>query len=289
MTEDTDSLRAALADRTLQLAVLLDALGERDRQDAAQREWDFALQLQTGNLPNEFPAFPDRPEFDIRGGMVTAFQVGGDVYDFYFNDDRRLAFVVADASGKGLPAAIFITRMRTILRAASRRIVDPAQCLTLLNEVLCFDNPDLMFVTAFYGILDTATGEVVFANAGHNPPVHVKPDGSAAPVQHVRAPILGAVEGIAYRTGTLMLAPGDTLCCFSDGVTEAHDPDKALFGDPRLLAALTSNAGADLAAMEAAVIGEVDRFIGSAPIADDLTLLLLRWNGLAHDRAAQSG
>jgi phosphoserine phosphatase RsbU/P len=107
--------------------------------------------------------------------MVTAFQVGGDVYDFYFNDDRRLAFVVADASGKGLPAAIFITRMRTILRAASRRIGDPAQCLTLLNEVLCFDNPDLMFVTAFYGILDTAMGEVVFANAGPNPPVRILP------------------------------------------------------------------------------------------------------------------
>jgi sigma-B regulation protein RsbU (phosphoserine phosphatase) len=146
---------------------------------------------------------------DIRGGMVPAFQVGGDVYDFYFNDDRRLAFVVADASGKGLPAAILITRMCKILRAASRRIGDPAQCLTLLNEGLCFDNPDLMFVTAFYGILDTATGEVVFANAGHNPPVHVKPDGPAC-------------------------------------------------------------AG-----------GEVDRFIGSASIADDLMMVLLFRNGLA--------
>ncbi|HET6306370.1 MAG TPA: PP2C family protein-serine/threonine phosphatase [Rhodopila sp.] len=279
MTEETESLRAALEERTLQLAVLLDALGERDRQDAAQREWDFALQLQTGNLPDEFPAFPDRTEFDIRGGMVTAFQVGGDVYDFYFLDDRRLAFVVADASGKGLPAAIFITRMRTILRAASRRIGDPARCLTLLNEVLCFDNPELMFVTAFYGILDTTTGEVAFANAGHNPPVHVRRDGSAAPVRHARAPILGAMEGVAYPACSLTLAPGETLCCFSDGVTEAHDPDKALFGDARLVDALARNAGAELAAMEAAVIGEVDRFIGSAPIADDLTLLLVRWNG----------
>ena len=281
MTEEAAALRAALAERTQQLAVLLDALGERDRQDAAQREWDFALQLQTGNLPNEFPAFPDRPEFDIRGGMVTAFQVGGDIYDFYFINARQLGFVVADASGKGLPAAVFITRMRTILRAASRRIADPAQCLILLNEVLCFDNPELMFVTAFYGVLDTATGEVSFANAGHNPPVHVKADGTAAPLRHVRAPILGAMEGIAYRTGSLTLAPGDTLCCFSDGVTEAHDPDKALFGDARLVAALARNAGADLAAMEAAVIGEVDRFIAAAPVADDLTLLLLRWNGRA--------
>jgi sigma-B regulation protein RsbU (phosphoserine phosphatase) len=279
MTAEIDALRAALADRTQQFAVLLDALAERDRQDAAQQAWDFALQLQTGNLPNDFPAFPDRPEFDIRGGMVTAFQVGGDVYDFYFHDERRLGFVVADASGKGSPAAIFINRMRTILRAASRRIADPAQCMTLLNEVLSFDNPDLMFVTAFYGILDTMTGEVAFANAGHNPPVHVKPDGSATPLQHVRAPMLGVMEGIVYRTGTLMLGPGETLCCFSDGVTEAHDPDKALFGDARLIAVLARNAGAELAAIEAAVLGEVDRFIGSAPIADDLTLLLLRWNG----------
>jgi phosphoserine phosphatase RsbU/P len=281
MTAEIDLLRAALADRTQQFAVLLDALGERDRQDAAQQAWDFALQLQTGNLPNEFPAFPDRSEFDIRGGMVTAFQVGGDVYDFYFCDERRLGFVVADASGKGSPAAIFINRMRTILRAASRRVADPAQCMTLLNEVLSFDNPDLMFVTAFYGVLDTMTGEVTFANAGHNPPVHVKPDGSAAPLQHVRAPMLGVMEGIVYRTGTLMLRPGETLCCFSDGVTEAHDPDKALFGDARLIAALASNAGAELVEIEAAVLGEVDRFIGSAPIADDLTLLLLRWNGPA--------
>ena len=99
MAEDADALRRALADRDLQLAVVIDVLAERDRQEATKREWDFALQLQTGDLPNEFPAFPDRPEFDIRGGMVTAFQVGGDLYDFFFVDEHRLGFVVADASG----------------------------------------------------------------------------------------------------------------------------------------------------------------------------------------------
>jgi phosphoserine phosphatase RsbU/P len=279
MTEDAAALRAALADRTLQLSVLIDALRERDRLDAARGEWDFALQLQTGALPNEFPAFPGRAEFDIRAGLVTAFEVGGDIYDFYFIDDRRLGFVVADAAGKGLPAAIFITNMRSILRSASRRIADPAACLTLINRVLCFENPEDMFATAFYGVLDTATGVISYANAGHNPPVHVSRSGVATPLRHVRAPMLGAFEHIAYRTGTISMAPGDILCCFSDGVTEAHDPAKALFGDARLCTTLAAHATEDLATLEAQVVGAVDRFIGSAPIADDLTLLLLRWNG----------
>ena len=259
---------------------MLDVLAERDRQEATKREWDFALQLQTGDLPNEFPAFPDRPEFDIRGGMVTAFQVGGDLYDFFFVDEHRLGFVVADASGKGLTAAVFITRMRSVLRAASRRVGDPAKCLALLNEVLCLGNDDMMFVTAFYGMLDTRTGEVAFASAGHNPPVHVTAAGTAL-LEHEVAPALGVMEGICYPLGTLRLAPGDTLCCYSDGVTEAQDPGEALFGEDRLLAALAGPPAAELASIEGAVLGEVDRFIGSAPVADDLTLLLLRWNGPA--------
>ena len=279
--DDPAALRAALDQRTTQLAILLDALAQRDRQDAAQQEWDFALRLQTDSLPNEFPAFPDRPEFDIRAGMVTAFQVGGDVYDFYLTDQRRLGFLVADASGKGLPAAVFITRMRTLLRAAARRIADPARCLTLLNDILCFDNPDAMFVTAFYGVLDTATGEVQFANAGHNSPVHVTAAGQAAAIEHRRAPIMGVLDGLSYPLGRLRMAPGDTLCCFSDGVTEALDPGNQLYGDERLEAALRRHAGADLATIEAGVIGDVDRFIGSAPVADDITLLTLRWNGPA--------
>jgi sigma-B regulation protein RsbU (phosphoserine phosphatase) len=281
MTEDSEALAAALGARTLQLAVLFDALRERDRQDAAQGEWDFALRLQTGGLPNEFPAFPDRKEFDIRGGMVTAFEVGGDVYDFFFIDDRHLGFVVADAAGKGLPAARFIANMRSILSSASRRVPDPAGCLTVVNQLLCFDNPEMLFATAFYGVLDTETGVVLCANAGHNPPVHVTADGIATPLVQVRAPILGMFETAPYKTGTLTLAPGDTLCCFSDGITEAHNPAKELFGEARLFENLAANAGADLATLEARVVGAVDQFIGSAPIADDLTLLLLRWNGRA--------
>lgn len=278
--DEAARLRAALEARTTQLAVVLDALATRDRDDAMQREWDFALHLQTANLPDEFPAFPDRPEFDIRAGLVTALQVGGDVYDFFLLDGRRLAFVVADASGKGLLAAIFITRMRALLRAAARREADPARCLALLNELLCIENAELMFVTAFYGVLDTVTGTVAFANAGHNPPVQVRADGGAALVAHPPAPMLGVMEEVGYATGTLALAPGDTLCCYSDGITEAHDPGNALFGEDRLLEVLSRHAGDGLMAMEAGVIGAVDRYIASAAVADDLTLLLLRWNGV---------
>jgi sigma-B regulation protein RsbU (phosphoserine phosphatase) len=281
LPEDIDGLRAALADRTLQLSVLFDALRERDRKDAAQREWDFALQLQTGDLPNDYPAFPGRSEFDVRGGMVTAFEVGGDVYDFYFIDDRRLGFVVADASGKGLPAAMFITNLRSMLRPASQRVADPAACLTLVNRLMCFDNPEMLFATAFYGVLDTTTGEVAFTNAGHNPPLHITREGVVTPVKHVRAPMLGMFEQVVYRTGALALAPGDTLCCFSDGITEAHNANRELFGDARLCETFANHAGADLVTLEAQVVGAVDRFIGSAAIADDLTLLLLRWNGKA--------
>jgi sigma-B regulation protein RsbU (phosphoserine phosphatase) len=128
-------------------------------------------------------------------------------------------------------------------------------------------------------VLDTGTGTVSYANAGHNPPVHVTLDGAAIPLQHKRAPMLGAFEHLVYSTGTLTLAPGDILCCFSDGVTEAHDPAKNLFGDARLCETLAAHAGSDLVSLEAQLVGAVDRFIGSAPIADDLTLLLLRWNG----------
>jgi sigma-B regulation protein RsbU (phosphoserine phosphatase) len=277
--DDSEALHAALARRAEQIGILLDALREHDREDAAQREWDFALRLQTGNLPNEFPAFPNRTEFDIRAGMVTAFEVGGDVYDFFLLDERRLAFVVADASGKGLPAAEFITLMRTILRAAARRVADPGDCLTTVNAMLCMDNMDLMFVTAFYGVLDTRTGDVSFANAGHNPPFLVNASARPEPLAHVRAPMLAVMDDLVYRTGHIRMAPGETLVCFSDGIPEAHNEAGELFGDARFVDVLAQVAIADLVGIEAATVGAVDRFIGSAPIADDLTLLMVRWNG----------
>jgi sigma-B regulation protein RsbU (phosphoserine phosphatase) len=256
--------------RNRQLAIAIAALRSRDRKAAQQAEWDFALQLQTDGLPQEFPAFPDRPEFDIRAGMITAREVGGDVYDFFLLDRGRLAVLVADACGKGLPAASYIAQTRTLLRAAAEQVPDPGECLTTLNDLMAFDNPD------------TATGAFGYANAGHPPPLLVRPDGTVSALPGRSRPMLGVIERLVYPTEHFVFAPGETLVGFSDGVIEAHDPAKALFGEERLARTLQDTHGQDAATMLAAVIQEVDRFIGLAPIADDVTLLLLRWNGFGH-------
>ena len=211
--------------------------------------------------------------------MVTAQEFGGDLYDFFLLGPDRLGFVVADASGKGLPAAIFITLTRTLLRAATRREPDPGACLTLLNGLLAFDNPEVMFVTGFYGTLDLKTGEVAYANAGHPPPLLSGPDGTVVPLPCRRRPIMGVQEEFTYATERRVMRPGETLVCFTDGVTEAHNPRQELFGDHRLQRNLGVAANAGLEAILAGIVGEVDQFMGIAPVADDVTLLLLRWNG----------
>lgn len=270
-----------IGERTLQVELLLDILRSRDKAAAEQAEWDFAADLQLSSLPQDFPPFPDRTEFDLHAGMVTAKEVGGDLYDFFLGAPDRLGFVVADAAGKGLPAAIFITLTRTLLRAAAARLADPGECLRIVNAVLCIDNPTLMFSTLFYGVLNTATGEVRYANAGHNPPYVLRNGGRVEALRGAGAMALGIVEDLRYPTQQTRLAPGETLVCFSDGVTEAINPQGALFGEARLegfLAAQTKNHPTELLG---AVIAEVDAYMALAPMADDVTLLVLRYNGAA--------
>jgi phosphoserine phosphatase RsbU/P len=184
----------AFADRTLQLELALGVLRERDKAAAEQSEWDFAADLQTVGLPNDFPPYPERRDFDVYAGMVTAKEVGGDLYDFFFISPDRFAFVVADAAGKGLPAAIFITLTRTLLRAAAARIAAPGDCLRMVNAMLCVDNPTLMFSTAFFAVLDTASGELQYANAGHNPPYVMRKGGAIELVPSQGAMALGIME-----------------------------------------------------------------------------------------------
>jgi sigma-B regulation protein RsbU (phosphoserine phosphatase) len=269
----------AFAERTLQLELALGVLRERDKAAAEQSEWDFAADLQTAGLPNDFPPYPGRRDFDVYAGMVTAKEVGGDLYDFFLIRPDRFAFVVADAAGKGLPAAIFITLTRTLLRAASARIAAPGECLRIVNAMLCVDNPTLMFSTAFFGVLDTASGELQYANAGHNPPYVMRKDGAIELVPSQGAMALGIMEESRYVTGTLRLAPGESIVCFSDGVTEALDHHGGLFGESRLVATLTAKAGAAPAELAAQIVADVDLFMGTAPMADDITVLTVAYYG----------
>ncbi|MEI6319443.1 MAG: PP2C family protein-serine/threonine phosphatase [Pseudomonadota bacterium] len=279
------SRRTLVEERTFQLDMVLDILSSRDRAAAEQAEWDFAADLQTAGLPQDFPAFPGRTDFDLHAGMITAKEVGGDLYDFFLLSEHRLGFVVADAAGKGLPAAIFITLARTLLRAAAERQPEPGACLDTVNAMLCIRNDAMMFATAFYGVLDTRSGEIHYSNAGHNPPYLLRcaPESSSAveTVAGARAPGLGMSDEARFRTQAIQLLPGDTLVCFSDGVTEATNDRKVLFGETRLVELLAANARLSPIELLVAIVAEVDAFTGLAPIADDMTLLVLRYNGSA--------
>jgi phosphoserine phosphatase RsbU/P len=270
-----------IRDRTFQLELALDILRTRDRTAAEQAEWDFATDLQLAGLPQDFPPFPDRTDFDLHAGMVTAKEVGGDLYDFFLLAPHLLGFVVADAAGKGLPAAIFITLTRTLLRAAAQRLDQPGECLTAVNAMLCVDNPTIMFTTAFYGVLDTATGEVLFGNAGHNPPYILRGDGTVDTLIGTGGMALGVMDDMRYQTQRTRLAPGETLVCFSDGVTEATNAEGALFGEERLVALFAGQNQSHPTELLGTIIVEVDSYMALAPMADDVTLLVLRYNGPA--------
>ncbi len=266
-------------ERRFQLDLVLGVLRNRDSQAAEQAGWDFATDLQYSALPQDFPPFPDRHEFDLHAGMVTAKEVGGDLYDFFLLTPPRLGFIVADAAGKGLPAAIFITLTRTLLRSAAEKLDQPGDCLRIVNEMLCIDNPTLMFTTAFYGVLDTETGEVHYANAGHNPPYILRANGDVNALPGDGAIALGVMEAFSYQTCRASLTPGDLLVCFTDGVTEAIDSTDSLYGDPRLVSTLAGCAGQHPSEVLGATIADVDSYMGLTPMADDVTLLIVRYNG----------
>jgi phosphoserine phosphatase RsbU/P len=266
-------------ERGFQLELVLDILRTRDRAAAELAEWDFATDLQLSGLPQDFPPFPDRGDFDIHAGMVTAKEVGGDLYDFFLLGKDRLGFVVADAAGKGLPAAIFITLTRTLLRAAAQKLDSPGECLRAVNAMLCMDNPTLMFTTAFYGVLDTKTGEVLFANAGHNPPYVLRNSGEIDALTGLGGMALGIMDDLAYKTQRCRLSPGESVVCFSDGVTEAIDPGGQLFGEDRLMALFDKRSHLHPTELFATIIAEVDSYMSLAPMADDVTLLVIRYNG----------
>ncbi len=250
--------------------------------DAAARidaELAFAKAIQHSALPSVFPPYPGRKEFDIHAAMFTAKEVGGDFYDFYFVDEDTLAFLVADVSGKGIPAAMFMMQSKTLLKSFAESGMPIDQVLTTANEKLCEGNDTGMFVTAWMGLLNVKTGLITFANAGHNPPLVKTGDGGFAYHKTRAGLVLAGMEGIRYRKFELQLQPGDTLCLYTDGVTEATDASQQLYGDARLLTLLNQHQSASPRALCEAIKADVDAFAGDAEQFDDITLLCLTWHG----------
>lgn len=243
------------------------------------RELEFARSIQHSAIPTVFPPYPGHSEFDIYATMDTAKEVGGDFYDFYFVGENRLGFLIADVSGKGIPAAMFMMTAKTIIKgyAESGKPVD--EVFTTANEKLCESNDAGMFVTAWMGVLDTVTGKVEFANAGHNPPLVRHAGGGFEYLRSKPCFILAGMDGIKYRKNEFTLAPGDEIYLYTDGVTEATDSESNLYGEERLLALL--NSMGDLSGEEIcrAVKADIDAFVGDAPQFDDITMLYLKYNG----------
>ena len=244
-------------------------------KERIQSELKVATNIQASLLPRIFPPFPDHPEFDIYASMVPAKEVGGDFYDFFFIDEKNLCFLIADVSDKGVPAALFMMVAKTLLKTEGQRLGEPDKILFSVNNILALDNESCMFTTVFCAILDITTGDVRFANAGHNPPLILDSQG----VRYLTPKaglMLGVLTDTVFVTECLILEPEGTLFFYTDGVTEAKNTEDAMFGEDRLLKALQIAPQDDLAKMIQYISSEVAHHANGAHQSDDITMLAIK-------------
>ena len=242
-------------------------------------ELDVATHIQKSMLPCIFPAFPDRKEFDVYATMNPAKEVGGDFYDFFMVDDTHLAVVMADVSGKGVPAALFMVIGKTLIKDHTEPGISLGDVFSDVNNMLCDSNSEGLFITAFEGVLDLVTGEFRYVNAGHEPPYICK-QGEGYEAYRIKAGfVLAGMEDLRYREGSLQLSAGDRIFLYTDGVTEATDAENQLYGSERLHRVLNDHLDANPEALLAAVKADVDHFVGDAPQFDDITMLCMEYRG----------
>jgi len=270
-----EDLEAEVRARTLELEQKNALLEDSARR--VEAELQAAKTLQAAMLPESLPA---SQAYAGKASMVPAREMGGDFYDFFPLDERRLGLVIADVSGKGVPAAFFMAISRTVLQASAMDGGSPGDCLARANEVLCARNPMEMFVTAFYAILDIETGELAYANGGHNPPLIIRrADGSVAGLPGTGGMALGVMPDMPYGDKLARLAAGDTLFLYTDGISEAMDSAGREFGEARIEATLRDAAMRPVEAVLSAVTGAVSAFVAGAPQSDDITCLVVRYLG----------
>ena len=279
------SIRRMEADIYAYIDNLTAVTAEKERIGA---ELGVATQIQASMLPCIFPAFPDREEFDIYATMTPAKEVGGDFYDFFLVDSDHLAMVIADVSGKGVPAALFMVIAKTLLKNCAQTGASPKAVLEKVNDQLCENNEAEMFVTVWLGILEISTGSLTCANAGHEYPALKRADGAYELVQDKHGFVLAGMEGSRYREYELELWPGDTLFVYTDGVAEATNAHDELFGTDRMLASLNSHADALPEELLPQTKADIDAFVGDAPQFDDITMLSLRYRGPVREGSEQA-
>ncbi len=246
-------------------------------KERIQGELNVATEIQASLLPRIFPPFPDNPEFDIYALMDPAKEVGGDFYDFFFIDDRRLFFVIADVSDKGVPAALFMMVSKTLIKTEALRRGTPAEILARVNSLLYPDNDTMMFVTIFCAILDIESGELAFSSAGHNPPLFCP---AGEPPRFLEVPqglVVGAMEDSEYTTRTITMGRNDIILLYTDGVTEAMNTASELYGEERLVSAAIGRETDDVHGFISEIREDVRSFSNGANQSDDITMLALKY------------
>ena len=248
-------------------------------KEAIEAELNIARKIQMGILPKIFPPFPDHTQFDLYASLKPAREVGGDLYDFFFIDEDHLCFTVGDVSDKGVPAALFMVITKTLLKTIAMENKNPAETMTKLNDVLCSENPNNMFITLFVGILNIRTGEIRYANGGHNPPIVIDKE---APFfrKEISGPVVGVMEKMEYKELALALEPEDTIFIYTDGVTEAKDINENLFSDKRLLDEVTElDRNCSVKSRVNKILDELESYAGDAPQWDDIAMMMIQYHG----------
>ena len=254
------------------------SLEEHDQLVSIQQDLNVAREIQQAILPKVFPPFPMQHHFDVYASMVSAKEVGGDFFDFFQIDAHRLGFVIGDVSGKGVPAAIFMAVSRTLIRATALKGVSAGECMYYVNNLLCNESVRSMFVTVFYGILNTSTGEVEYVNAGHNPPYLLSSSGIRK-VEMTNGLALGILEEVSFQSKILVMNPGEKLFLYTDGITEAFNNELVAYGEAKLESFLNQCSGLPIETIIKDSLEDVNAFVGGALQSDDITMLAIAYNG----------
>ena len=275
---DLDDLSRTIEKAIEEIEFVRKSQSEHTQLESIKSDLAVAGEIQQAILPRLFPPISEFADHvDLYATMTPAKEVGGDFFDFFKVDDQRVGFVIADVSGKGVPASIFMAVSRTLLRATGMRGTEPGECLTYVNNMLCSESVDSMFVTIFYGIYNIETGLITYTNAGHNPPYIVHASGAVEALPFSDNIVAGMFDGIDYTQHTLQLEKGDTLFLFTDGVTEAFNPAGEEFDEKGLEQALAqtgSQPSSHKICQE--ILQAVNRFADSEPQSDDITVMAIK-------------
>lgn len=274
---DLNDLEITIEKSLKEIEIYKQALSNRDKLLAIQQELDIATAIQTSILPKTFPPFPDRKEFDVYAKMLPAKEVGGDLYDFFLIDKYRLGIIIGDVSGKGIASALLMAVCKTLLKATAYKGIPADSILYEVNNILVDESPSNMFVTVFYGVLDTRNGAFEYSNGGHNPPYLISNEGKVKQLENIGGLLLGAMKDVEYESNMVKINPGESLFFYTDGITEAFNNENEEFKESRLAEILVNKNVLSTNDLVDYVISIVKSFSDGTEQSDDITCLALKF------------